>query len=83
MTDSVVYRAFTVTRDGIYFIRPGQKDRPNELRLLDPSTLTSRVLSLLDRSRGEGLTVSPDGKTILYSRWKESNADLMLVENFR
>jgi len=32
---------------------------------------------------GQGLTVSPDGKTMLYSTGFNSNTDLMLVENFR
>ena len=30
-----------------------------------------------------GLAVSPDGKTILYSRITNQNTDLMLIENFR
>ena len=30
-----------------------------------------------------GLTVSPDGRSLLYSRPDASGADLMLVENFR
>jgi Tol biopolymer transport system component len=30
-----------------------------------------------------GLTVSPDGKTIVYSRENLAGADLMMVENFR
>ena len=30
-----------------------------------------------------GLTVSPDGQTILYARDNLAGADLMMVENFR
>ena len=30
-----------------------------------------------------GLTVSPDGKTIIYSRENLAGADLMMVEDFR
>jgi hypothetical protein len=30
-----------------------------------------------------GLTVSPDGRTIVYPRLTSENADLMLIENFR
>ncbi len=30
-----------------------------------------------------GLSVSPDGNTIIYPRMIASRADLMLIENFR
>jgi Tol biopolymer transport system component len=83
LADSVTYHTFTVTRDGIYYIRPGQDGGPSELCLLDPSTKKSRVLSVLEDTINEGLTVSPDGKTILYSRRQDLDTDLMLVENFR
>ena len=36
---------------------------------------------LLDRPLG--LSVSPDGKTIVYPRQVLGTADLMLIENFR
>jgi len=60
-----------------------QKDRLNELCLLDPSTLKCRVLSMLAGDLWDGMTVNADGQTILYSRAKETNLDLMLIENFR
>ncbi len=83
LVDSVNSRSLAVVKEGIYYTRWRQKDRRNELCLLDPSTLENRVLSVLDGNLAQGLTVSPDGKTILYARARDSNSDLMLIENFR
>ena len=48
---------------------------------LDPSTGQSRLLGTLEE--GVGLTVSPDGKTILYDEAVGEGSDLMMIENFR
>jgi hypothetical protein len=42
----------------------------------------SRVAVLEDQPHIGGLSVSPDGRWILYVR-EESESDIMLVENFR
>jgi hypothetical protein len=54
----------------------------DSLRFLDFSSGGSHVLATV-QSLGRGLTVSPDGGTILYSVRKPPNVDLMLIENFR
>ena len=76
-------RTFAVTGEGIYYIGRQRSDRRYELSLLDPLTSKARVLAVLDGPFSQGLTVSPDRKTILYSRYKEATSDLMLIENFR
>jgi hypothetical protein len=52
------------------------------LSLLDPATGRDRLLGSLDWP-GMGLTVSPDGKTILYTKVVGEGSDLVLIENFR
>ena len=79
--EGVVKRAFTVLDRGIYYI-----DRPSgEARLQFFDFATGRSTTVA-RNLGDlrlGLTASPDGRTILYSRVDSSVDDLMPVENFR
>ncbi len=69
---------------GIYFY--AYKDGNAEIDLLDLPTSRIRRISTLDKPPAPwlgGLSVSPDGKWLLYSRIDETASDLMLVENFR
>jgi len=74
-------RAFVVLESGMYYI-----DRPTgeaRLQFLDLSTGRATAVA---RNLGHvrlGLTASPDGSTILYTRVDSSGDDLMLAENFR
>jgi Tol biopolymer transport system component/tRNA A-37 threonylcarbamoyl transferase component Bud32 len=49
----------------------------------DPATGQGRLLGKVERSDTNGLTVSPDGKTILYTKVVGEGSDLMMIENFR
>jgi eukaryotic-like serine/threonine-protein kinase len=79
--DNVVWDAFVVLEKGIYYI-----DRPlraTQLEFYDFRTGRSTVVA---RDLGDiriGLTASPDGRTLLYTRVDSSVEDLMLVENFK
>ena len=79
--EGVVLRAFVVLERGIYYIdQPAGEAR---LQFLDFATGRSTTVA---RSLGNvrlGLTATPDGRTILYTRVDSSVDDLMLVENFR
>ena len=79
--DGVVWFNFWLLEKGAYYIdRPGGE---SQLGYLDFVTGKSTTVA---RNLGEvssGLTASPDGRTILFSRVDSSADDLMLVENFR
>jgi Tol biopolymer transport system component len=79
----VLNRSFSVTTEGIYYISTRQSDDRYELCILDPLTLQKRVLSRLEGPIIQGFSVSPDLKTILYTRQKDPQSDLKLIENFR
>jgi Tol biopolymer transport system component len=49
---------------------------------LDLATQRDRLLGSL-KGWSRGLTVAPDGRSILYTRLQEQGSDLMLIENFR
>jgi WD40 repeat protein len=85
LLEAVPLSSYTVTSRGIYHVvRPGNIRVPGfEIRLLDPASAKDHLLHKSELYGVQGLTVSPDGKTILYIATATRNIDLMLVENFR
>ena len=97
--DGVSERAFVVLEKGIYYVErqgttntgsylfgglvfSGPDARPL-LRFFDFASAQSRILADLGERVGRGLGVSPDGRTILFTRADNPSSDLMMVENFR
>ena len=79
--EGVIMRAFAVIERGIYYIdRPADEAR---LQFFDFATGRSTTVARNLGNVRTGLTASPDGRTILYTREDSSVDDLMLVENFR
>jgi eukaryotic-like serine/threonine-protein kinase len=76
--------AFGVGPRGVYYV-PCDPNPDPPLYVLDPKTGRSTQLGRLDGlfERPLGLSVSPDGNTIIYPKQVLSRADLMLIENFR
>ncbi len=56
---------------------------PSALFVRDPATGQGRLLGDLGGAQGAGLSVSPDGKVILFTKIVGEGADLMMIENFR
>jgi len=46
---------------------------------------TKKIRKIFDARKdfGDALSVSPDGRWLLYAQQDEENTDIMLVENFR
>ena len=81
IVDGVVWFNYSLIDKGLYYIdRLGDETRLQYLNFVTGKTTT------VARNLGEvsaGLTTSPDGRTILFTRVDGSADDLMLVENFR
>ena len=80
--DCVPGKGFAVGPGGIYHLGCTADLRSVPLYRLDPATGQDRLLGKLEDAVS-GLTVSPDGKTILYTKRESHGSDLMMIENFR
>jgi Tol biopolymer transport system component/DNA-binding winged helix-turn-helix (wHTH) protein len=78
--------AFAIVQEGIYFILPGPEStgpNPCSIRFFDFATKEIRTIFTNERAMEGYLSISPDGKQILYSQMDQEGSDLVLVENFR
>jgi Tol biopolymer transport system component/DNA-binding winged helix-turn-helix (wHTH) protein len=80
---SVNWRAFFPVNDGVYFIPEPGADRKYSIQFLSIATGKVKTVAPISRPAQEGLSVSPDGRFLLFSQNDEVGSDLMLVENFR
>jgi hypothetical protein len=71
---------WAVVPEGIYF---SLQDNPRSIGFYDFATKHARELFRADKDLAEGMSISPDGRYMLFSQIDESNADIMLVDHFR
>jgi Tol biopolymer transport system component len=79
---SVLYRDFFLVNDWIYFIPEPGADGKYSIQFLNIATGKVKTVAPVSHPL-EGLSVSPDGRFLLFSQVDEAGSDLMLVENFR
>jgi dipeptidyl aminopeptidase/acylaminoacyl peptidase len=71
---------WTIVPGGIYFV---PADAPKSIRYFDFRAKRVRQIFESDKRFWYGLSVSPDGRYILYSKVDEENQDIMLADKFR
>jgi serine/threonine protein kinase len=78
--ERILFGSFSLVDRGIYYM-----DRTSGPRLQYLDLGTGRITTVASGlgNVSAGITASPDGRTILFSRTDSSVDDLMLVENFR
>jgi len=72
--------SWTVVRGGIYFVPAAA---PRSVYYFDFSSRQTRPVFDVERNLNAGLSVSPDGRWIMYSLMGDVNSDIMLVNGFR
>ena len=70
---------WTIAAGGIYFV---PADTPKSLCYFDFTTKQIREVFKVEKNFDNGLSVSPDGRWLLYSQVDEENSDIMLVDHF-
>jgi Tol biopolymer transport system component len=77
-------RYWTVVDNGIYFATR-ETSRPT-IQFFDFATNQLTEVAKLEKpllAGNPGLTISPDGRWLLYSQIDQNNNDIILIENFR
>ncbi len=70
---------WAVVASGIYFV---PQTAPRTICFYDFATGHTREIFKTDRELSDGISVSPDGRYMLYSQLDENNSNIMLVSNF-
>jgi Tol biopolymer transport system component/DNA-binding winged helix-turn-helix (wHTH) protein len=79
---TVGFECFAIGKSGIYFER-ALEGSGFAISFMSFSDHLVRDLELINAPVGDGLTVSPDERSIVYSQIDHSGSDLFLVENFK
>jgi serine/threonine protein kinase len=79
---SIYLKSLFPVAEGIYYIGP-RSGEYYPLEFFQFSSNSSRLLAKIGGYVDEGLSVSPDRKTILFTRSVSNDAHLMMIENFQ
>lgn len=74
---------WALSRDGIYFVNPGIKDKKASLQFYEFASRRKIPILTLERRPSAGLSISPDEKSVLFTQEKLFESRIVLVKNFR
>ena len=80
--DSLFGRSFAVTADRIFYLRQ-EENGESTLRSFVIATKVDTKIAAISKPTINGVSLSPDGKYVIYTQVDSQGSDLMLVENFR
>jgi Tol biopolymer transport system component len=85
VVDCIVSRSLAAGPDGIYYVGCPPEEVHSPMFRLDVRTLAPTLLGIAEigGSFVPGMTVSPDGRRILYAKLVRDTADLMMIDHFR
>jgi serine/threonine protein kinase/Tol biopolymer transport system component len=76
------WEAFSVAAAGVYYLSPAPDQHGALVRFISHAGGESKTLASIPRTPAAGLSLSADGRYLLYSQYDQSAAELLLVENF-
>jgi Tol biopolymer transport system component/DNA-binding winged helix-turn-helix (wHTH) protein len=74
------YSLWTLSPGGIYFV---PAEAPRSVRYLDFTSRQIRPIFEVEKDFARYLSLSPDGRFLLYSQIGDASGDIMLVDHFR
>ena len=75
--------AYAVSAEGVYFVPAPADDAGASIHFLEFASGDSHKVAELPVRTRQGMSVTRDGKNLIWSQQDQTGADLMLVENFR
>lgn len=73
---------WAIASNGIYYAGEAERGR-YAVRFYDFASRSIRLLTELPKPLGQGFSIAPDGRSLLYTQIDQEDSDILMIENFR
>ncbi|HWR49724.1 MAG TPA: hypothetical protein VN428_01360, partial [Bryobacteraceae bacterium] len=73
---------WAISTNGIYYGGEAERGR-YAVRFYDFASRSTRLIAELPKPFGQGFSVSPDGRRLLYTQIDQEDSDILMIENLR